>query len=123
MTARLIVVSGAKHRTHTIRSGSFAVGALDASDLVVDDPEVSKRHLKIERRGEQYWVVDTESRNGTFLNETRVDEAELHSGDRLRIGQTAMFFLQAERLDASTDGSLSEKTRGDRLGNLLILQE
>lgn len=122
--ARLIVVRGAKHKSHTLKGEPIAVGALADNDLVVDDPEVSKRHLKIEPRGDgRYFAVDTGSRNGTFLNETRIEEAELHSGDRLRIGQTALFFLEGERLDLSNDGTTPQRKGGDKLGNLLILQE
>ncbi|MEZ0227803.1 MAG: SpoIIE family protein phosphatase [Planctomycetota bacterium] len=123
--ARLIVVNGAKHKSHSLKDEPIAIGALADNDLVVDDPEVSKRHLTIEPRGEgRYFVVDTGSRNGTFLNETRVEEAELHSGDRLRIGQTALFFLEGERFDLSNDGSVpAPRKGGDKLGNLLILQE
>ncbi len=123
---RLIVVNGAKHRSHTLRGDTTSVGALAENDLVVDDPEVSKRHLKIEVRDDgRFFVVDTGSRNGTYLNETRIDEAELHSGDRLRIGQTALFFIEGERLDVSQDGAAPPPLRksGDKLGNLLILQE
>ncbi len=122
---RLIVVTGAKHRTHALRAERTAVGALAENDLVVDDPEVSKRHMKIEVRGDgRYFAVDTGSRNGTFLNETRIEEAELHSGDRLRIGQTALFFVEGEKsLEGSNDGEARAGANGDRLGNLLILQE
>jgi serine phosphatase RsbU (regulator of sigma subunit) len=119
-------VSGAKHRSHTIRGEGTSVGALAGNDLVIDDPEVSKRHLEIELREDRYFAVDKGSRNGTFLNETRIEEAELHSGDRLRIGQTALFFLDGERLDLSNERSnerSAEHRHGDRLGNLLILQE
>src|SRR5581483_2352091 len=121
--ARLIVVSGAKHRGHAIRGEHTTIGALGENDLVIDDPEVSKRHARIEQRDDKYFVVDLSSRNGTFLNETRIDEAELHAGDRLRIGTTALFFLEGERLDMSTDGRPQPKPRGDKLGNLLVLQE
>ncbi|MBI3722676.1 SpoIIE family protein phosphatase [bacterium] len=121
---RLIVVQGARHRSHTLRNERTVVGALPESDILVDDPEVSKRHMTIERRGERYFVADAGSRNGTWLNEARVEDAtELHSGDRLRIGQTALFFLEADRLEMSTDGRAPERPRGDKLGNLLILQE
>ena len=121
--ARLIIVNGAKHKNHSLQGETTFVGAFPENHVVVDDPEVSKRHLKIQARSDgRYFVVDTGSRNGTYLNESRIEEAELHSGDRLRIGQTALFFLEGERFDLSADGSQPPPVR-DRLGDLLILQE
>ncbi len=51
---------------------------------------VSRRHLKIMRRGELPFVTDLGSSNGTFLNGGRLiayNEYALQSGDGLRLGQ------------------------------------
>ncbi|MDQ3755414.1 MAG: FHA domain-containing protein [Acidobacteriota bacterium] len=67
-------------------------------DLDADDPEakVSRRHARITRRGEQYFVEDLGSTNGTFINRGRRllpgDRQLLNDGDELIIGKTFLKF-------------------------------
>ena len=99
--ARLIILHGARHFEVEIRKDRTAIGYLADNDVAItDDPEVSKFHAVIEReRPGRYQLRDLGSLNGTYLNETQVLEAEprrLRSGDKLRVGQTAVFFLHTE---------------------------
>lgn len=57
-----------KVRTHEIRSETLYVGRSANNDIQVPDGFVSRRHLKITRRGERFFVKDLFSKNGTFLN-------------------------------------------------------
>jgi class 3 adenylate cyclase len=57
--------------------------------LQVADPWISSMHALFERRGEELWVVDLESRNGTFVDDERVREAAIVAGSRLRFGKTS----------------------------------
>jgi adenylate cyclase len=54
----------------------------------VADPWVSSMHALFERRGDQLWVVDLDSRNGTFVGDERIQEAPVAPGARLRFGKT-----------------------------------
>ena len=54
----------------------------------VADPWVSSMHALFERRGDQLWVVDLDSRNGTFVGDERIQEAPVDPGARLRFGKT-----------------------------------
>jgi hypothetical protein len=67
-------------------------------DLDSDDPEakVSRRHARITRRGEQYFIEDLGSTNGTFLNRGRRllpgDRQSLRDGDEVIVGKTFLRF-------------------------------
>ncbi len=65
------------------------------SDYVVDDPTVSRRHLRISARGSRLFVEDLNSRNGTFFGDERVyRERELTAAVRkIRLGSV---FLTVE---------------------------
>jgi sulfite reductase alpha subunit-like flavoprotein/cytochrome b involved in lipid metabolism len=55
--------------------------------VVLDDPNVSRRHARVELVGNELIVFDLGSTNGTFVNDERVTRHVLLPGDRLRIGR------------------------------------
>jgi len=57
---------------------------------VLDDPYMSREHMVIERRDDGWHLRDVGSRNGTAVNEERVDEHTLQHGDVIRAGQLAL---------------------------------
>jgi hypothetical protein len=64
------------------------VGRSTECHLQIADPWISSMHALFERRGDQLWVVDLDSRNGTFVDEERTHEAPLRPGARVRFGKT-----------------------------------
>ncbi len=64
------------------------VGRSPESHLQIADPWISSMHALFERRGDEIWVVDLDSRNGTFVGDARVGEARLGDGAVVRFGQT-----------------------------------
>ena len=68
---RLIPGSGAPIE---VTKDEALVGRDPGCDVVVADGSVSRRHAKIQRRGEGFTVVDQGSANGTFIDSQRVAE-------------------------------------------------
>jgi two-component system, NtrC family, sensor kinase len=68
------------------------IGREAGNAIRLDDHEVSRRHAEIRRVGAAFIVGDLKSSNGTFLNDGRVERAELADGDRIRIGRTVLLF-------------------------------
>jgi hypothetical protein len=64
----------------------LSVGRSRASDVVLSDPEVSRRHAQLRFRDGKWILEDLQSRNGTTVNGVRVGRCELRPGDRLVIG-------------------------------------
>jgi hypothetical protein len=52
----------------------------------VSDGSVSRKHARIERRGDQWVVIDQASANGTFIDSQRISESVLRAGQELRFG-------------------------------------
>ncbi|HVJ50550.1 FhaA domain-containing protein [Desulfitobacterium sp.] len=66
------------------------IGRHSQCEIVLNDVEVSRRHLKICRMGSGWEVDDLGSTNGTRLNSQRITKQILVPGDRIEIGQTVM---------------------------------
>lgn len=77
-------------RRYVLDNDLTTIGRGRDNDIVLASDCVSRRHARIERRGEAMYIVDLASTNGTFLNEERnpVRERRLARGDQLRIGDT-----------------------------------
>src|SRR5436309_15551139 len=79
----------AEGREHQLAPGA-TIGR-EGCDLVLPDPEVSRRHAAIRAAGGGLAVEDLDSTNGTFVNDERIEGTrELKDGDVVRIGNTAL---------------------------------
>ena len=90
-SARLTLLEGADGDMERLARPIQAVTTLGRSTdntLVIDDEFVSLHHAAIRLQGEDWWIVDLGSTNGTWLNDRRVDKpAKVRSGDTLRFGR------------------------------------
>jgi hypothetical protein len=64
----------------------YVIGKGESCDIALPDPCVSRVHCVLERRNGTWFVRDSGSRNGTFLNDRRVECAELTPGTVLSVG-------------------------------------
>jgi pSer/pThr/pTyr-binding forkhead associated (FHA) protein len=79
---------------HSHRAGDHALrlGRSPDNDVILRDPATSGHHARLERRGDQFWIVDLGSTNGTLVNGEPVQEKQLSHGDRVTVGQNAVQF-------------------------------
>ncbi len=70
----------------------LALGRDETSDFILPDDKVSRRHCEIYFAGEVPMLRDLESKNGTFVNDSRVGEVELRDGDAIRAGESEFRF-------------------------------
>ncbi|MEJ5914585.1 DUF3662 and FHA domain-containing protein [Pseudokineococcus sp. 1T1Z-3] len=73
------------------------VGRGSESDVVVDDPGVSRRHVEIRVEAGRASVRDLGSTNGTFLDGRRVESAPLVDGAVIAVGRTRITFSSRDR--------------------------
>jgi ABC transport system ATP-binding/permease protein len=86
-----IVVKGLEEGvTQPFGDERITIGRRSDNHLILDDDNISRQHVSIERCNGQYLVCDLGSANGTYLNDRRIDRAQLNDGDRLRIGHFVM---------------------------------
>lgn len=82
----LLVVQGAEQREIPIKHTPFGIGRRTDKDLVIADPRVSRDHAEIVTEDRDYYVVDNNSKHGTFVNGERVVRHKLARNDRIEFG-------------------------------------
>ena len=98
--------SSGRTRSSPWPRGRASWGAIRAAQVLVDVPGVSRRHARIVVRGAEVAVEDLGSKNGTFVEDRRVDgPTPLADRDRVRLGHTVLVYRCA-RLPGSTETEL-----------------
>jgi len=69
--------------------GSTTIGRTEESTICVLHKSLSRRHARLERAGERILLVDLSSKNGTFVDELRIERRELSVGMSFRCGEVA----------------------------------
>jgi pSer/pThr/pTyr-binding forkhead associated (FHA) protein/tetratricopeptide (TPR) repeat protein len=75
-----------KGQRFVLRPGENIIGRLEECDVPVLDGSVSRQHARIVFARDRLSVSDLGASNGTFVNDTRVEMADLANGDVLRVG-------------------------------------
>jgi signal transduction histidine kinase/CheY-like chemotaxis protein len=115
-SARLVVMSGSQPGRRYVLEGTTVIGRALDCDIVLDDPEASRRHLRIQplAEGAGFRLEDMKSRNGTFVNDELVAEATLRFGDKIRVGDQTLVFARHD----PTEDYLLHRQRLEMLGRL-----
>jgi len=89
----LIVIKGADEGTQLeLTEPVLTVGRDATNQIRLHDTEVSRRHAEFRKVGDDYQLVDVGSANGTFINNQKVENATLQSGDHILIGQSILVY-------------------------------
>jgi pSer/pThr/pTyr-binding forkhead associated (FHA) protein len=92
----LLVVRGGEDEGEyfTLSKQVVTIGRSEDADISLDDITVSRQHSEIHQTGGRYIVRDAGSLNGTYVNQRRIDVAELTQGDELQVGKFRLVFLE-----------------------------
>ncbi|PRQ03678.1 Oxygen regulatory protein NreC [Enhygromyxa salina] len=76
------------------RPRGYVVGRLPGAEITIDDPGVSRRHIRITRRADgSIDAADMRSTNGLIINEEKVERGPLRAGDLIALGPDAVLRL------------------------------
>ena len=97
MRPRLLVLSGPlKDSTIPLAEGEITIGREASNGVAVIDPSVSRKHCAVRGQEGRFQVRDLDSRNGTLVNGTVVQEHWLQQGDEIGAGDSSFLFLLEE---------------------------
>jgi pSer/pThr/pTyr-binding forkhead associated (FHA) protein/tetratricopeptide (TPR) repeat protein len=98
-------------RRFELKKGENIIGRLEECDVPILDGSVSRQHSRIVFTRDRLTVTDLGSSNGTFVNDTRIDMAELAHKDRLRVGNINFDVELPERLRGRATGPVQTRAR------------
>ena len=73
-------------------TGVTTVGRDESADIAIDDRGLSRIHFEIAWNGEVAAIRDRQSTNGTFVDDARISEVVLHSGNVIKAGRSEFVF-------------------------------
>ncbi len=95
--ARLVITRRGEASEVVLDRPEVIVGRDDDVSVPIKDPQASRQHAKIVREGDQYWIEDLRSLNGTQVNGEAVTRRQLVSNDHIGIGETVLTFVVDSR--------------------------
>jgi serine phosphatase RsbU (regulator of sigma subunit) len=114
-------------KKYELRAERTIMGRHPECQIVIDVGAVSRQHAVIVRDGNDYYLEDLKSRNGTFINEepTKVEgRRQLKPGDTIRVCEVSYTFHDdSPPMPFSPGNKLKSPTEGQNLGTLMVDDE
>ena len=89
---------------------TFRIGRDPECELPVTEQAVSKVHAEVRCEEGQWWLVDVQSRNGTYLNGERIERASMPSSCKVELGQGGPILWISVGRQVQTPEHPSDKT-------------
>ncbi len=104
---RLVVRRGPQpNQVYDLNKDIITIGRDITNDITINDPEVSRHHLRFTRGAGGFTLEDLGSTNGTFVNGQRLTGAKpLNNGDMLGLGETVTLGYEMARGAAPAAGA------------------
>ena len=96
MKVILEVVENATSSFYEVQKTSITVGRdPKKSDITLVDDGASKKHFELHFSNQRWWVVDLNSKNGTYVNQDSIERQEFYLDDVIQVGEAYIRFSSA----------------------------
>jgi ABC transport system ATP-binding/permease protein len=90
---QIAVISGLPSASKTFSTDNIVVGRAPDVEMVLNHPKVSRRHCRLSREGDEWFIEDLGSRHGTVVNGSSLSSRmTLQLGDQIRLGPVILAF-------------------------------
>lgn len=107
-------------RVYKLRFGKNTIGREWDNTIFVGHLSLSRYHAEIAIDYTRVAIRDLHSRNGTFVNEVKIDRCELKDGDWIRCGSVVFKFIATKAGYHAQGGTLREPSRRTRSNHRLL---
>lgn len=88
--------------SHDVDRDDLIIGRAQTAGLVLSDTTISRQHVRLIRRGDDWWAEELSATNPTFVNAERLERPRrLSHGDRLQIGDTVLKVVMPTAIPAA----------------------
>jgi pSer/pThr/pTyr-binding forkhead associated (FHA) protein len=91
---KLVIHEKGVTREHELGSDPVVVGRSSSCPIPINDEQASREHCRIEREGDDWYVVDLGSSNGTRLDGRKIKREKLANGGLIGIGNLRISFTE-----------------------------
>ena len=103
-------------RMFRIDEPQTVIGRAADATLRLQDDGVSRRHAMVVQIGDDLWIQDLNSANGTLINGERVQRRVLHDGDQIQMGATTILkFTYSDELEEAFQRNMYDAALHDGL--------
>jgi phosphoserine phosphatase RsbU/P len=102
-----------KERRVKITEPKFLIGRSSGNQIILTHRSVSRSHAEVFLENGERWLRDIGSKQGTYLNGVKVEQAKLRSGDRVQIGDPQGIALVFHEEDLLQSLLASSDSRSD----------
>jgi len=94
-TGALVIRSGGGRvgQSFPLEGERLTIGRSPDAEIFLDDVTVSRDHAGLVRRGGEWFLDDSGSLNGTYVNRRRIESHKLTDGDELQVGKYKLTYL------------------------------
>jgi pSer/pThr/pTyr-binding forkhead associated (FHA) protein len=97
-------------KTFTLNKPEMYIGRDISNDIVINDAEVSRKHVRFIAQGDQYVIEDLGSTNGTFINGQRIAGPHaLSSGESIQMGENVVLVFETMAYDPDSTAVMTPR--------------
>ena len=78
-------------------SKEYNIGRSSSNSVILDDVTVSREHAILKVSNNSPYIIDTNSTNGTYVNNELIQECKLKSGDKIQIGKYLLLLTEVSK--------------------------
>lgn len=87
-------------KAYALAASEVVIGREVGNDIIISDPEVSRRHARLWAEGGNYLIEDFGSTNGTFVNGQRLMGPHLlQAGEMIQLGENVILVFEIIQFD------------------------
>jgi len=102
------------------------IGRMPECTVQLKEPHASRKHAVIYRHGEDWYIRDLDTRNGTFVNGRKIQDQKLNPGDVVAIGRATLKLLDENVSDADKSWEPAETPapgEAEKIGDYEVVKQ
>ncbi len=111
----VIFIGKDKGKRHKLKPGTLTIGRSPQADIGIDDDRISRIHCEIKWSDGTFTIKDMGSKNGTYVDSSKISKTTLSPGVLLQLGHSVMKIDYKDKAEIQYEKSLMHRVSTDGL--------